>query len=152
MEALAAVGLSANILQFTQFACKLLNDTRKIRQSATGDSSERQHIVDICKRLQTFNAQLEPPASLISHRTLNTEVIECAASCQKDCTELLNLLENLHHRQGSSFRTWQSFRAALSEQWKAHEIDDLRARLADRERAMILQLCRDSKYVRLHSY
>lgn len=38
---------------------------------------------------------------------------------------------------------------ALAEVWKSAEIEDLRTRIADRERIMVMQLCSVSRYVHL---
>lgn len=151
MDPVTAVALAGNILQFIQFVGGLLDNTRKLYASATGTSSMNNHVQDICSTLIAFNTQLEQPSvsstdqagKLSKH---GKPLAECAAACKRECEDLLRIMNRLRAIATKGPRYWNSFRAAMAEVWKQNEIEDLRSRIADRQRQMTLLLCATSKY------
>ncbi|KAF9873516.1 hypothetical protein CkaCkLH20_08975 [Colletotrichum karsti] len=147
MDPVTAVAMAGNVLQFIQFVGGLLNDARKLHASATGTSGNNDHLRDICGTLMNFNTRLEKPPSestsiLVGRLSKQSEPLqECAAACKRDCSDLLAILSKLQDISTKGPRYWGSFRAALAEVWKASEIEDLRSRIADRQRQMTLLLC-----------
>jgi hypothetical protein len=98
----------------------------------------------------SFSARLETPGSTVGQQPSQSAqaVASCAAACRQDCSELIRLTTKLQVDGGSgrASRSWKSFRAALTEVWKSSEIEDLKARIADRQQLMALQLCAISRY------
>lgn len=152
MDPITAVALAGNILQFIQFVSGLLDDTRKLYASTTGSSCTNEHLQDVCGELVNFNEQLRqspipstgPDGKASEHAKPLTE---CAAACRRECEDLLHIMNKLKAIGSKRPRYWGSFRAALAEVWKQNDIDDLRSRIADRQRQMTLLLCAASKYM-----
>ncbi|KAI3336494.1 hypothetical protein HD806DRAFT_7672 [Xylariaceae sp. AK1471] len=146
MDPVTAVALAGNILQFIQFVGGLLDNTRKLHASATSTSCMNNHFQDICGTLITFNMQLQRTSvssteqgdKLSKHAK---PLAECAAACRRECEDLLRIMNQLQAIATKGPRYWNSFRAALAEVWKQNEIEDLRSRIADRQRQMTLLLC-----------
>jgi len=152
MDPLTAIAVAGNCLQFGQFVGDLLNNAAKIYASASGITIENEHIQDLCSKLVDFNSRLLVTNSAGNHRgdqpsQYAQALAECASSCRKDCEELIAITTKLKVKSGNGRRRWKSFCAALAEVWKSGEIEALRARIADRERAMTLQLCAVSRLV-----
>ncbi|KAI1121899.1 hypothetical protein F5Y10DRAFT_271626 [Nemania abortiva] len=146
MDPVTTVALAGNILQFLQFVGGLLYSTRKLHASATSTSSTNDHLQDICGTLLTFDTQLQrplvPSTGQGNRPSKHDEPLaECAVACRRDCEDLLRIMNQLQTIATKGSRYWHSFRAALAEVWKQHEIEDLRSRIADRHRQMILLLC-----------
>lgn len=152
MDPITAVAFAGNILQFIQFVGGLLDDTRKLYASATGASCTNEHLQDICGKLITFNEQLQQSPAPSSAPTGKVSkhakpLTECAAACKRECEDLLRIMNKLKAVGSVGPRYWGSFRAALTEVWNSNDIEDLRSRIADRQRQMTLLLCAASKYV-----
>ncbi|KAI1819111.1 hypothetical protein F4861DRAFT_528209 [Xylaria intraflava] len=146
MDPITAVALAGNVLQFIQFVAGLLDNTRKLHVSATGTSYMNDHFQDICDTLIAFNTQLQQQSVSPTGRAgklsiFDKPLAECAAACRQECEDLLRILNQLRAIATKGLRYWNSFRAALTEVWKQNEIEELRSRIADRQRQMTLLLC-----------
>ncbi|KAJ8117704.1 hypothetical protein ONZ43_g4151 [Nemania bipapillata] len=147
MDPITVVALAGNVLQFIQFVGGLLANTRKLHASATSAGCMSDHFQDICNTLVTFNAQLQEPLVSAENEAYKLSkygkpLAECAAACKRECDDLLRIMNQLRAIATTKGpRYWNSFRAALAEVWKQNEIEDLRSRIADRQRQMTLLLC-----------
>ncbi|KAI8659381.1 hypothetical protein NCS56_01155300 [Fusarium sp. Ph1] len=137
MEALAAVALVGNVLQFVEFVGRLFKHTSQIYVSASGLAPGDLHVQDICRKFDSFSAQLQ---SVPSSSSAPPDLQDCAAACKKDCDELLAIMRVLAAKKGNSQRPWKSFSAALSYKMKAGDIQDLKSRIEDRQHLMSLML------------
>lgn len=151
MEALVALSVAGNVLQFVQFLAELINDTRKIYSAASGATSQNQNIEETYGKLIDFNARLQ---SVPSSQDLGPGTLEhrkalaaSAASCKGDCEKLIAMVEKLKIKDGKAPRQWRGFQAALSGVWGSSDIKQLKKHVDDRQRAMILQLCFISMFV-----
>jgi hypothetical protein len=151
MEALTALSVAGNVLQFVQFLAELVNDTRQIYSTAAGATSQNQNIEDIYGKLIDFNARLQsvPLSQDLGPGTLKhcEALAASAASCKGDCEKLIAMVEKLKVKDGKAPRQWRSFQAALAGVWGSSDIKQLKKRIDDRQRAMILQLCSISRFL-----
>lgn len=63
MEALAAVSLAGNILQFLDFCKKVVSGSREIYHSLSGTSEEYESLEQMCQFVSELSAGLVPPQS-----------------------------------------------------------------------------------------
>lgn len=153
MDPYTALATAGNILQFVQFVGGLLSSTRKLHASATGITVENEHIQDIREKLIAFSDTFQqlprvPSREANSQLSQHDQIVrDCALACSKDCEELLRILAKLQITGSSRSRYWRSFQAALTEVWNSGNIEELKARITDRQRAMTLQLSAISKSV-----
>lgn len=148
MDALTTLSLAANILQFVQFTSSLLQSTRKIYKSASGVSDQCEHLGNVYSELSKFSVELgKQPVQKVassSQKIDDSDVVDCAKLCMKDCDALLGIINKLRVRDDTKNRWWHSFAKAIRECWKSSEIESLKARIGRHRDVMILKLCTDS--------
>ncbi|KAF1961010.1 hypothetical protein CC80DRAFT_489231 [Byssothecium circinans] len=144
MEALAAVALAGNVVQFVDFTFKLFDQARSIHQSQTGTSKGTDSLESITLDLQNLSAQLSKDRLHLrirktyafhqSHKALQ----QLATQCHDAAAELLSALEVLKAKNPNS--KWSSFRAALASTWKRSQIDGMERTLDGYRSQIILHL------------
>lgn len=139
MESLAALSAAGNILQFVEFAFKLLVETRTIYRSANGLGTQNtalsviaQDTYDLCDAISALGTT----GSSGSVTPLIKEGQHMAAS----------LLQAIHRLQaGDNCTKWKSFKTALKQVWSQKEIEDfgsalvrIQTQLASRMQMLLL--------------
>lgn len=127
MEALAAVSLAGNILQFVDSTKKLISTARNF--SVFGAKKENLELEGLAQELQHFARRVSP--SEVPQAVTLSEEDEALKSLESQClditTELLGVLDSLKLK--GDYNKWHSFHQALRSEWKKPEIDALQARL-----------------------
>lgn len=109
MEALAAVSLAGNILQFLQFCAGLVSESRQIYDSIEGTTKDFKDLEEVCRYVSELSSALIPPVSIddleampASVRPLQAEInmVRLAIRCKETSDELNQCL--LEARVGSS--------------------------------------------------
>jgi hypothetical protein len=139
MEALAAVGLAGNIIQFVDFSCKLFERTASIYHSHAGASAGADIIQSVTNDIQDLTAKLSQ--SVQSHGVSSQHDVplrKLAQGCQEVAAELLSVLLEVKAKKPGS--KWSSFRAALAGTWKQPQVDALEDRLVAYRTQIILHL------------
>ncbi|KAF2114241.1 hypothetical protein BDV96DRAFT_112563 [Lophiotrema nucula] len=134
MEALAAVGLASNVVQFVQFSCELLSKAREIRHSAHGNLKEHLELDTIAKHLKSHTDQLEVNV------TQGSSLYDILHQCRNIAIELSSAIQTLQNGAPGKRRKWQSFKDALRTVWKEKKITELQARLENLRSELILHL------------
>ena len=130
LEAVSAVGLAANILQFLEFSFNLIADTREIYHSAKGVTTRNVELESIAESLSRLSLCLMEPVTRtgVALSEAELEIIRHAICCKIVADELLTTVRSLQIRPGSH-RKWQSFRQALDTVCKKDKISQLQKRL-----------------------
>ncbi|KAK4449067.1 hypothetical protein QBC34DRAFT_326556 [Podospora aff. communis PSN243] len=141
MEALAALGLAANILQFVEFTRHLLSSTRELAE--WGAKSEHTELVSIAQQLRTLAESIRPPGPDSSDNAEediypDSGLGKLAKSCIEIADELLAVLDSLKTK-GKNQR-WRSFQHALLAVLKAEKVAALQKRMDQLSRALYSQL------------
>ena len=139
MEALVAVGLAGNIVQFVDFSCTLFERTTSIYHSHAGSSAEADSLESITKDLQDLTSKLSQGSQ---HHAASAQhdvgLRKLAQECQEVAAELLSvLLEVKAKKRGSK---WSSFRAALKSARSQPKVDAMENRLVAYRSQIILHL------------
>lgn len=127
LDALTAVGLAGNIIQFIDFSIKLVSKSREIYKSADGALIENKHLeettTDLNQIQNTLRESLE--AKLASNQFTQDE--KALADLNEKCLEVAaTLLEKLEDLKASSPRKrWKSLRQALKSVWSKEAVDSL---------------------------
>jgi hypothetical protein len=151
MEALAAIGLTGNVLQFIQYAAQLLSTGTEIYRSSTGSSQKNHELENIYEKLSNFTSTLlgqetaghlsggrgspNDPQGTTNHAHISA-LIDLSRDCKDVCDQLLEMIQKLKVKDGR-FRRFRSFRAALEAAWDGNRIAELESRL-DRFQKVIL--------------
>jgi hypothetical protein len=137
MEAVAALGLAGNVLQFLEFGQKLCSTSLEIHRAATGASAANAEseallrdfidsIDTVSSDLKQYQFALDATSSEVSGAGTNTlhDIVE---NCNDLAVELLDRFEKLRG-QGKRGR-WKSFMTGVKCMWKEKELQDLQGRL-----------------------
>lgn len=158
MDPLSALSLAGTIAQFVQFATGLFQGTRKIYESVSGsteksDSLDYIHMTlsDLLTKLnasaQQTDSRVRIVASGLPKDAPSLSVL--ASMCRQDCFKILGIIQKMKAEAHSGPKIWKSFRAALAESTKAHDVEQLHQRITSYQRLMVLHLCSVSKLVLL---
>jgi hypothetical protein len=131
-EAIAALSLAANIVQFIDFGTRVLSNGHSLYKSESGRKvlDDNQEIEIIAQSLNQLVQGLTSsastnPSSGVSQTEINLRKL--AAQCSDIASELLRAVGKLDV-QGKSGR-WDSFRTALKSVLAESKIDKIRQRL-----------------------
>jgi len=145
MEALAAVGLASSIVQFVDFATKIISKGYQYQKSVDGvldENVELQAIADsldqLSKGLVTSKGKTFPSATRKKNSKENEALKAVAMECQKIANDLSTAVDRLKIT-GKRTR-WKSFRQALKSQWKKEEIEATLRRLRLAREDLIVHL------------
>jgi hypothetical protein len=123
LEALAAIGLASNILQFIDFAAKLVSKGNRIRKSTSGALPENDDLETTSKRLRKLADELYKVSSDPTNHALQT----ISLVCMKASEDLIDKLASLKSR--GEISRFRSYRQALKCVWNKHEINAMSGRL-----------------------
>jgi hypothetical protein len=130
LEALAAVGLTANILQLLDFSHDLLTGAAEIRNSASGSTAENDAFqliaVDLSRLTQTFIIQATSTAS--SPSADDVALSNIATATKEASDQLLEATQDLRNLDKPP-RKWRSFSQALKAIWEKEKINNLARKL-----------------------
>lgn len=124
MEALAAIGLVGNIIQFVGFSRKLISKSIQLYHSYDGALVENAHIEIAINDLVILNKKLENDGIVAGDGALQS----LSLSCQITANDLLVALDKVKVKDKQ--KKWESFRKALRSIWSEDEIRRLEERLA----------------------
>lgn len=124
MEALVALGLAGNVVQFIQFACDVISETQKIHRSAADASAERRDLETVAEHLRELTTPLQVPAGAAG----GLEFGKLLASCNEAAKELRSAIQELKVKDGPH-RKWHCFSKALLAVWKKEKISSFQNRL-----------------------
>jgi cytochrome c-type biogenesis protein CcmH/NrfF len=140
MDPLSALGVAASVVQFVDFAGKIVFKARDIYKSSQGSLQENDQTETVTKRLQEManqlnnavhqsNAHLATGGSSNEPRSFAVRISDVCKECIEVSKELLSKLGNLKVPKDSQHRRWKSFRQALKSVCSKHEVEALAKRL-----------------------
>jgi hypothetical protein len=156
MDPLSALGVAASVVQFVDFAGKIVFKARDIYKSSQGSLQENDQTETVTKRLQEMANQLnnavhQSKAHLAAGGPSNeplsfaVRISDVCKECIEVSKELLSKLGNLKVPKDSQHRRWKSFRQALKSVCSKHEVEALAKRLRclkDEINSYILEMLR----------
>ena len=139
-EAVAALSIAANVVQFIDFSGKILSEGYRLHKSKRVSSSKNEELENIALDLQKLRDELQSQQEE-KGQTLTPNDIQLqrlANQCRGVCLELLGALETLKvvDKPGK----WESFRAALKTVWAESKIKSLQDRLDEARQELIVRI------------
>ena len=110
MEALAAVSLAGNVLQFLNFTSDVISKSRQIHGSITGTLKENDDLEGLASDLKCLSGRLQASA-----RPVDPVLVQLCSRCSEFADELLAALNRLGVK-GNYIRS-QSLRKVLKGLW-----------------------------------
>ena len=141
MEALAAVGLAASVLQFVDFASKVIKDSSELFKSSKGILAENEDLEAATEHLVFLNGKIKDAAIAAS----DDRLARLSKACHATADELVKTLNSL--RASGKASKWTSLSKALQSVWKKEKIQDLEARLSRFRDELNLHVLVDLRYV-----
>ena len=139
MEALAAVSLAANILQFLDFTRDTISKSRQIRAFISGALKEYADLEDLTTHLKNLSGRLQS-----SSEPVDLVLEQLCSKCVEVAEELLEALESLRVK-GENTR-FQSLRKALKVLWGREKLRILEERLAGFRHELNLHITVELRY------
>jgi hypothetical protein len=141
MEALVALSLAANIVQFVDFSSKLLSTATAIHRSTTGAGQDVQDVDTITEALRQWCDKISSSSGASSQQNAlqaHPSLTELARKCQATATELLSVTESLRAKRPGS--KWKSLKAALATAWNEERIKGMSEKLDTYRRQLALEI------------
>ena len=140
VEAVAALSVAANVVQFIDFSGKILSEGYRLHKSKRVGPSKNEEIENIALDLQKLHDELqsgEDETGLVPTPN-DIQLQRLAGQCRGICIELLAALEKLKvvDKPGK----WESFRAALKTVWAESKIKSLQDRLDEARQELIVRI------------
>ncbi|KAH6951184.1 hypothetical protein BKA56DRAFT_711885 [Ilyonectria sp. MPI-CAGE-AT-0026] len=130
MEALVAIGLSGNVVQFVQFAGQLISETNSIRQNGSPSSlPDLRNLTDsLTKQADAIHKSLPSKASTAMLAPEDHYLVTVAADCQNAGRQFLSYLDTFISQSTSSNRL-KSVGASIKFQFSQQKIEDFASHL-----------------------
>jgi hypothetical protein len=117
MDPFTALGLASNLVQFVDFAWKLVTETREIAISADGSNENTRSLTSIMIDIKSSNVAIETITT--DDEPLSSIIKECGVLSR----QLVEVLEKLKVEPDQS--RWASFTVALKSLLKKKDIERL---------------------------
>jgi len=125
MEALVALSLAGNVIQFVQFASQVVSETQETYKSAANATYGHQDVETVAEDLRQLIVPLKVSAEA---SVAGEEFKNLLDSCTEVANELYDALQELKVKSGSHSR-WRSFSKALLSVWKKEQLSSFETRL-----------------------
>ncbi|KAL1595199.1 hypothetical protein SLS60_009887 [Paraconiothyrium brasiliense] len=140
MDPFSALSVATSVIQFLDFATKIVHGTRQIYQTGTGAAAENADIELCASELHNLCTRLET-SNLPHPRSADDDALcRIANRCVSISKELSSLLEKIKGKNPDS--KWQCMISAVKTQLKKNERDDILARLSQCRAQLDSQLSR----------
>ena len=124
MDPVAALGLAGNIVQFVDFSCKVIHDSKSLYSSSTGASAGNDILESISSDIIDLNDALTAPSA---PGAIPDSMRDLASKCKDVAVELLVTLDKIKVK--GPHRKWKSFVQALRSIWGKEQIEELVKRM-----------------------
>ncbi|KAF3062290.1 hypothetical protein GL218_03392 [Daldinia childiae] len=157
MEALVAVGLASNVLQFVDFSAKLIRISNEFRNNAAS-SENRDHQV-ITTHLKALAQSISDSAKAISQTSItaspeekrnNKALQPVADECCKLADSLLTRLKTCGIQHGQNNSRLQRAKTAFRAIWNKKEIEEISNRLQFFRSELTLHYVSQGRQIQLH--
>lgn len=137
MDPLTAIGLASSIVQFVDFATKLIHGAKEIYVSATGSTEENDSLENVVSEMQRLAQKFHHPQT--ARQTEDERALSrLAAECKILSDQILGLLTSIRPKHVKSKR--EAVWAALKNKWNERDKQELEKRLKNCRSQLELQL------------
>ncbi|PMD42737.1 hypothetical protein L207DRAFT_553693 [Hyaloscypha variabilis F] len=133
-EAFAALGIAANIAQFTDYARQLISGGKEIYNSLDGARDEHKALKVIIDDIKNLDHDCQPVIAKSSPQSSSADEIafrKLAAECEPLADKLLAILNDLEVPNNARFRGLQTVRQTIRGAARRRDIQELLRRITD---------------------
>ena len=143
MDPVTALGIASNVIQFVEFAGKLISRSSRYYRSADGSDLEYTEIVAAASNLEKLAGTVQKSTVNAASRINKVDVaqqglLDASRQCQRIAQEMTDVLSTLM-KPGQQNR-WNSIRQAFRAIWSEEKIDKLSVRLSHAREQLVLYL------------
>ena len=143
VEAVAAVGLTAAVLQFVHFTAKVAQKSHEVHKTTDGATKEHIELREFAAGFDRFNSRLKATIYRVRKEESDLSVEErdlivVATKCQLVCQEFRDALEALIRRNPD--KRYGSLRQALNIIWNGKKVEDKLTKLRVAQEELMRQL------------
>jgi hypothetical protein len=146
MEALAALSVAGNVVQFIQFASEVVTETRETYRSADDTSAQHLDLEAVAEDLQKLVSPLQASAQASTGAAGGLKFKKLLKSCNEAADELHSAIQELKVKDGPH-RKWRSFGKALISVWKRENISSFQKRVSLLRDQIQFHIVDDLRYV-----
>jgi hypothetical protein len=121
LDVLTAIGLASSIVQFVDFASKLLSKSNELKQSVDGSDRESADLETITEILGRLSDGLSATFQTMSQD--EKDILLLADGCKEVIDELIEVLRKL--KSHANYNKWQNFRQALRYMWAQDKLEKM---------------------------
>ena len=138
-EALVALGVAANVVQFIDFGGRILSEGYRLQKCKGVSPSKNEELESIALDLQKLHDELQCPENKTYQAPTPNDIQlqRLAEQCRDVCLELLAALEKMKTVESGK---WRSFRVALKTVWGESRIKSLQVRLDEARQELIVRI------------
>ncbi|KAK3381250.1 hypothetical protein B0H63DRAFT_545803 [Podospora didyma] len=140
MDPLSALSLATSVVQFVQFATSLLNGTRKIYNSSSDTSKERDRIEFVHEKLSSHLQTDAPSLPDLVDQNDPLTLADLASRCREDCKRLVDVVERIRMNTRLAPKIWGRFCVAVAEILRVGELERLHKRVEGYQSLMIFHV------------
>jgi hypothetical protein len=142
LDPLSAISLASSVVQFVDFASKLISKGNEYHKSASGALVEHDEFQLASSRLKNLSDGLDVSLNLLqASAALSPEeeaLKSVVADCRKISIDLTKALKKLRYRGAPTM--WKSFRQALKSVWGKEGIETRLQKLRDAQNQLTVHL------------
>lgn len=124
MEALAALGLAGNVIQFVDYAQKLVSGSREIYKSATGLTAENDVLDAIIRDVLDLSGKIADCCDY-GPSDAGARLKRLADESEKLAQKIIGILSELRRKGGSNSAKWQAVVQFVRSARKSGELQQL---------------------------
>jgi hypothetical protein len=152
MDPLTALSLAGTIVQFVDFANKIIRGTKHIYKSTSGALSANEDLEERTRALSDLNAKLKQPvesclydaSAKVPSDSSYTILQDICHKCSEEADQLLARLEGL--KVNGKHRLWKSFQLAVKAAWAQREVEEISKRLSEYQKLLEMHVVSTIRY------
>jgi hypothetical protein len=156
MDPLTALSLAGTIVQFVDFAGKIIRGAKHLYKSTSGALSGNDDLEERTKILSDLATKLKQPiqpplcgaaakdASDPSPNPVYAILQDLCDKCGREADQILTRLQGL--KVNGKHRAWKSFQLAVKAAWAQREVEEISKRLSDYQKLLEMHVISTIRY------
>lgn len=151
LDPLSAIGLASSLVQFLDFAGKLLSSSYSAYKSIDGATNENRQLESVIQDVRSWSESLSNlPSPTSAHVSADERALQdLREECQRLAQELLSTLQSLKVKQDTPFRSLAVVGQSIRTAYKSDKIKKLEKDLAKIRAQINARLISITRYVLL---
>ena len=147
MDPLSALAVATSVVQFVDFASKLISESRELYSSVDGRYEEHVNLHSITQTLSQLSQDLQRPLDSDSSSQHIQDLQSLCQDTNRVAEELIEVLDSIKLQSDKSGTRWRSGLQALKSMWNQGRINELQQRVNGFRQQLTLNIVVILRYV-----